>query len=56
MVRERAGRFELLADLVGIHLVPTVQVSASTLVPASVVPPREPSPRRRGREWVTAAC
>ncbi|GAA1549633.1 DUF1295 domain-containing protein [Nocardioides humi] len=36
MVRERAGRFELLADLVGIHLVPTLQVFLG-MVPAYVV-------------------
>lgn len=36
LVRERAGRLELLADLVGIHLVPTLQVFLG-LVPAYVV-------------------
>ncbi|WGX95545.1 DUF1295 domain-containing protein [Nocardioides sp. L-11A] len=36
LVRERAGRFELLADLVGIHLVPTIQVFLG-LVPAYAV-------------------
>ncbi len=36
LVRSRAGRFELLADLVGIHLVPTCQVFLG-LLPAYVV-------------------
>ncbi|KAB2809555.1 DUF1295 domain-containing protein [Pimelobacter simplex] len=36
LVRARAGRLELLADLVGIHLVPTLQVFLG-LVPAYVV-------------------
>ncbi|MDQ6522602.1 DUF1295 domain-containing protein [Nocardioides sp. LHD-245] len=36
LVRERAGRFELPADLVGIHLVPTLQVFLG-LVPAYAV-------------------
>lgn len=36
LVRERAGRLELLADLVGIHLVPTCQVFLG-MVPVYVV-------------------
>jgi steroid 5-alpha reductase family enzyme len=39
MVRERAGRLELVADLVGIHLVPTLQVFLG-LVPVYVVTTR----------------
>lgn len=31
MLRERAGRFEFLADLFGIHLFPTVQVFVGML-------------------------
>lgn len=39
MVRERAGRMELVADLVGIHLVPTLQVFLG-MVPVYVVTTR----------------
>jgi steroid 5-alpha reductase family enzyme len=39
MVRERAGRLELVADLFGIHLVPTLQVFLG-LVPVYVVTTR----------------
>ncbi|NYI43791.1 steroid 5-alpha reductase family enzyme [Nocardioides aromaticivorans] len=42
-VRERAGRFELLADLVGIHLVPTLIVFLG-LVPAYAVLARPGEP------------
>lgn len=42
-VRERAGRFELLADLVGIHLVPTLIVFLG-LVPAYAVLTRPGDP------------
>jgi steroid 5-alpha reductase family enzyme len=51
LVRERAGRFELLADLVGIHLVPTLQVFLG-LVPAYVVLTR-PGP---GLRWLDAVA
>ena len=49
MVRGRAGRWELLADLVAIHLVPTVQVFLGTL-PVYVVLTRAD----RGLNWVDA--
>ncbi len=45
-LRERAGRFELVADLVAIHLVPTLQVFLA-LLPVYVVctrPGRDPGP------------
>jgi steroid 5-alpha reductase family enzyme len=51
LVRERAGRLELLADLVGIHLVPTLQVFLG-LVPAYVVLAR-PGP---GLRWLDAVA
>lgn len=51
MVRERAGRLELLADLFGIHLIPTVQVFLG-MVPVYVavaLPGRDPG-------WVDAVA
>lgn len=51
LVRERAGRFELLADLVGIHLVPTLQVFLG-MVPVYVVLTR-PGP---GLRWLDAVA
>ena len=51
LVRERAGRFELLADLVGIHLVPTIQVFLG-MVPVYVVLTR-PGP---GLRWLDAVA
>ncbi|MBM7518966.1 DUF1295 domain-containing protein [Nocardioides nitrophenolicus] len=53
LVRERAGRLELLADLVGIHLVPTLQVFLG-LVPAYVVLTR-PGPGLRWLDLVALA-
>ncbi len=47
MVRGRAGRWELLADLVAIHLVPTLQVFLGTL-PVYVVVTRAD----RGLHWI----
>lgn len=51
MVRERAGRWELVADLFGIHLLPTLQVFVG-LVPVYVVTTRP------GREvgWLDAVA
>lgn len=43
MLRGRAGRFELAADLVGIHLFPTLQVFAG-LIPVYVVATRAGEP------------
>ncbi|GAA1699275.1 DUF1295 domain-containing protein [Dietzia cercidiphylli] len=43
MVRERAGRFEFVADLMGIHVFPTLQVFAG-LVPVYVVATRAGEP------------
>lgn len=43
MVRGRAGRFELVADLMGIHVFPTLQVFAG-LVPVYVVATRAGQP------------
>jgi len=43
MVRERAGRFELVADLFGIHVFPTLQVFAG-LIPVYVVATRAGEP------------
>lgn len=43
MVRGQAGRFEFAADLIGIHLVPTLQVFAG-LVPVYVVATRAGEP------------
>lgn len=43
MVRGRAGRFEFAADLIGIHVVPTLQVFAG-LVPVYVVATRAGEP------------
>lgn len=49
MVRGRAGRWELLADLVAIHVVPTLQVFLGTL-PVYVVVTRAD----RGLHWIDA--
>lgn len=43
LIRERAGRFEFLADLFGVHLVPTLQVFAG-LIPVYVVATRAGEP------------
>lgn len=43
MLRERAGRFEIVADLVGIHVFPTLQVFAG-LIPVYVVATRDGEP------------
>ncbi|WGY03169.1 DUF1295 domain-containing protein [Nocardioides sp. QY071] len=51
LVRERAGRLELLADLVGIHLVPTCQVFLG-MVPVYVVLTRDGP----GLRWLDAVA
>lgn len=45
LVRARAGRFEVLADLFGVHVIPTLQVFAG-LIPVYVVATRAGEPLR----------
>jgi steroid 5-alpha reductase family enzyme len=51
MLRDRAGRWEFAADLIGIHLIPTVQVFAGML-PVYVAVTRAGG----GLEWLTAVA